>query len=275
MMRNLLLAGVLTFAGTLPATGAEATCPGESQIKSASTEINTEITFENKSGAERQIFWIDFNGARVHYGDIASGATHVQPTFLGHAWIITDKDADCLGFYFAETAPRLVSLDRANGNLATTPPGAAPPRVGGQNGGQTDGTGRQGAPEPLADDGNPCEPGEYWNKSRDLCIDPQTKRRRKPTAALPRPNQAVVRTLRCRPGFTQSGSRCVRQASATPTPQPPRPQPAPGSSGSDPLNPGTLVADPDNEENRADDLCGPGFTDIGGGCISNSLLGQN
>jgi len=50
MIRNLLLGGVLVIGGTLPAFGAAGTCPGEGQIKSASTEISTEITFENKSG---------------------------------------------------------------------------------------------------------------------------------------------------------------------------------------------------------------------------------
>ncbi|VAW10389.1 hypothetical protein MNBD_ALPHA09-2259 [hydrothermal vent metagenome] len=274
MMRNLFLACVFTLVGSLPALGAAGTCPGENQIKSASTEINTKITFENLSGAARKIFWIDFSGARVHYGDIAPGATHEQPTFLGHAWLITDQNADCLGFYFAETAPRTVSL--SNSDLAPTPPGAVPPLQGGTAGGsgpRDDATGDAGQPDgqgPLVDDGNPCNPGEYWNKSRNLCINPQTKKRRKPTAALPSASQSATRALRCRPGFVQSGSRCVRGASAATRPQPPRPQhPA---QGNDPWKPGTLVADPDNEENRADDLCGPGFTDVGGGCISNSLL---
>jgi len=274
MIRNLLLGGVLVLSGSLPALGAAGTCPGEGQIKSASTDISTEITFTNNSGAPRQVFWIDFEGVRVQYGNIAPGASHIQPTFLGHTWLIADKDADCLGLYFAETAPRTVSLGGSDGR-ATGPVGTAPPRAGNTppRGTPAGGARRQAEQPPAANDGNPCEANEYWNRSRNLCINTATKSRRKPSAALPGSGSEIIRGLRCRPGFVQSGSRCIRGNSTATRPQPPSPQqPAPGNN---PWNPGTLVADPDNEENRPDDLCGPGFTDIGGGCISNSLLNRN
>ncbi len=272
MIRNLLLGGVLAISGSLPALGAAGTCAGEGQIKSASTDISTEITFTNNSSAARQIFWIDFEGARVQYGNIAPGASHVQPTFLGHAWMIADKDADCIGLYFAETASRAVSLVGI-GEPAVGPESTVPPRIDNQpvrgtpTGGQISGT-RGQADQPLATDGgSPCDANEYWNRSRNLCINTVTKNRRKPSATLPDPGGEIIRALRCRPGFVQSGSRCVRQTGAVTRPQPPRPQPDPRS----PVD----FADADNEENRPDDLCGPGFTDIGGGCISNSLLNRN
>lgn len=267
MIKNLLLGGILVLWGSLPALGADVTCPGEGQIKSASTDINSEITFTNNSGKTRQIFWIDFEGVRVQYGNIAPGATHVQPTFLGHAWLIANQDADCLGLYFAESANRSVSLTAAEGS-APAPVTGIPPRRNRQPvGGNPPPSGQQ----PAAVDDSPCDANEYWNKSRNLCINTVTKRRRKPDALPANPGGATIRPMRCRPGFVQKGNRCVRQTGAVIPPASPRPQPVRQTIPQGPAN----NFDADNEENRPDDLCGPGFTDIGGGCISNSLLKQN
>ncbi|MFV2093015.1 MAG: hypothetical protein ACC634_08020 [Hyphomicrobiales bacterium] len=263
MIRKLLIGGALILSGSLPALGADVTCPGEGEIKSASTSINTEITFTNDSGAPRQIFWIDFGGARVQYGNIKPGATHVQPTFLGHAWLIADGNADCLGLYFADTVSRSVSLSAVTSGPVPGPVSGVPPR----DGNPPVGGNPPGGQVPVADDGSPCSVGEYWNRSRNLCINTTTKNRRKPSALPVVPDSPTVRTLRCRPGYVQNGNRCVRQSGAAPQPQSPNQLSA--------IRAPIVPDDADNEENRPDDLCGPGFTDIGGGCISNSLLNNN
>lgn len=319
MMREMLLAGALAIAGSQTALGANATCPGETLIKSAATEIETEITFENSGNSPRQIHWIDFDGKRVHYGDIAPGASHQQPAYLGQAWMITDKNADCLGIYYAETMARYVSLD--DGTAASdAPPRANPPRPG---------TGNTSA-APLSPDtkvqpvaigaGNPCELGEYWNRSRNICINTSNNQQRRPNSDSSASNNQVgsggglacragfvkvgsrcVRDdngggapvsntsaaagggLSCRSGFVKVGTRCARNSDArAPAPVPSRPAAAGAGlacragfvkSGSRCVRQGAAnTLDASNEENRPGDLCGPGFTDIGGGCISNALL---
>ena len=276
MMRYLAVASLMTLLGGLPALGAEAACPGEKTIKSASTEINTEVTFQNNSGSVRKVFWIDFEGARVHYGDIAPGAAHVQPTYLGHAWMISNGNSDCMEFYFAETLSRTVSLERSGSGGGAVPPRPLPPRGTSSNGNRGNGSnsgnsGNRGNldndvdeddEQDVVDDGAPCGPGEYHNRSANICINTSTKARRPAGSRSPAAGNSGgnTRVMRCRPGFVQQGSRCVRQSGAVQPNRRPKIR---------------VAADVTNEENRPDDLCGPGFTDVGGGCISNSLLKQN
>lgn len=259
IMRTLLASSI--WLATLGVASAEnELCPGEGKIRSIATDVKTEILFENDTDETVRLSWVDFEGKRVDYGEIQSGANLRQPTFLGQAWLVSDRNADCLAFYFAETEPREVALSGEASASAAIPSPGAPPRASTRPLPRTP-SGPQTADEDSPQADSPCDEGEYWNRSRNICIDTTTRKRRpaprsdfrlqsaptRATAAAPRTPE---RTLRCRPGFAPTDGRCMRITAAA---TPPKPAPAAPSA------------------NR----CGPGFTDIGGGCLANALVKRN
>ncbi|MBK6940273.1 MAG: prolyl oligopeptidase family serine peptidase [Planctomycetes bacterium] len=52
------------------------------------------LEFENRRADAITLSWIDDGGRRHAYGTIASGATRVQPTYVGHAWVAADAHGD-------------------------------------------------------------------------------------------------------------------------------------------------------------------------------------
>jgi Tol biopolymer transport system component len=46
------------------------------------------ITFQNHSGVTADVYWLDYNGNRVHYATLASGQSYTQPTWLTHPWVM-------------------------------------------------------------------------------------------------------------------------------------------------------------------------------------------
>jgi len=46
-----------------------------------------------------RLYWLDYEGKRVLYGNIPEGQTVRQPTFTSHPWVITDTNDKCLELY--------------------------------------------------------------------------------------------------------------------------------------------------------------------------------
>ena len=63
------------------------------------------LTFKNLT-ADRSIelLWVDQQCTEVRYATLGPGATHVQPTFLGHPWRLSDT---ATGALYKEFIPRL------------------------------------------------------------------------------------------------------------------------------------------------------------------------
>ena len=51
----------------------------------------SELTIENATGGEVEIFWIDGAANRVSYGKIPVGESATQNTYAGHVWLVTDS----------------------------------------------------------------------------------------------------------------------------------------------------------------------------------------
>lgn len=67
------------------------------------------VEFVNRHAETITLSWIDDEGRRRAYGTIASGATRVQPTYVGHTWVATDAHGiDLAAFVAAEDVDRLV-----------------------------------------------------------------------------------------------------------------------------------------------------------------------
>ena len=63
-------------------------------LKSENSDNATNIRFTNGTCGTIGLYWLDFGGNRVHYGDIPPGQTHVQNTFLTHPWVVTSDGVD-------------------------------------------------------------------------------------------------------------------------------------------------------------------------------------
>lgn len=78
---------------------------------SGSGTVDTEVTFENRLEEPVKLFWIDPDGKRVDYGNIAAGEKHVQHTFAGHVWLVTTRSTNVVAVFEAEDTPRPAIID--------------------------------------------------------------------------------------------------------------------------------------------------------------------
>merc|ERR1711881_631168 len=46
------------------------------------------LTFDNESGQDVELFWHNYNGDEVSYGVIAAGQTRIQGTYATHPWTV-------------------------------------------------------------------------------------------------------------------------------------------------------------------------------------------
>ena len=84
----------LNFAPTGSTTSIEGHkyCPDEPSLYSLNDLVPLNITFSNQRGQAINLFWIDYQGVRQFYNELQPGESVVQPTFITHPWVITDKD---------------------------------------------------------------------------------------------------------------------------------------------------------------------------------------
>jgi hypothetical protein len=112
----LLVLGGLSFfvAASTSSFRDEKKHPAEEKgIKSADTEVETMITFTNKSGKTVKVYWLDYDGGRVHYQTLEDKESHDQHTYLGHPWLITDEKENALYIYYPDAQPRTVEITPA------------------------------------------------------------------------------------------------------------------------------------------------------------------
>ena len=104
-----------------------ADCSGEKALKSLPSSAASELSFQNKSSEKRRIYWIDQDGDRKFYGIVEPGNAFRQPTFSGHAWVVTDDAEKCLYSFVATAEPQAVDVGEAAANVMAPPPGGQQP----------------------------------------------------------------------------------------------------------------------------------------------------
>ncbi len=52
---------------------------------------STTINFVNRRAQPVSIAWIDYDGGSKHFADLRPGLTHLQNTFAGHVWIVSES----------------------------------------------------------------------------------------------------------------------------------------------------------------------------------------
>jgi hypothetical protein len=85
-------------------------CADETAAKSLPSDTPTLMIFGNKTGAPIKLFWLDFQGSRDFYGELASKETQRQETYLGHVWVVTNTQNDCIGLYRAEAGTKEIAI---------------------------------------------------------------------------------------------------------------------------------------------------------------------
>jgi dipeptidyl-peptidase 4 len=112
-----------------PVRSAEATIkPGRSER----TGTPSGVRFVNELESEVNLFWIDASGKRNPYGKIAPKSERVQPSYEGHAWVISRVDGSDLATIEAGTTVSTLIIDgegRKPAILSSVPPGTSPDGV--------------------------------------------------------------------------------------------------------------------------------------------------
>src|ERR1700730_2129056 len=79
----LIAAGLWLY---LPRPSVGKQCAGEVGAKSALSSTQTAIIFNNKTAAPIKIFWLDRQGVRKFYHELAPGVDYRQETYVNHIW---------------------------------------------------------------------------------------------------------------------------------------------------------------------------------------------
>jgi dipeptidyl-peptidase 4 len=103
--------------------------------RSRESAEETRILFRNETVEDLELFWVDTEGQRKGYGRLRAGQERTQHTFVGHVFLLTDREGSTVAVFEADAdSPRAVirpldSLERA----AVSPPDSAtesPPSPG-------------------------------------------------------------------------------------------------------------------------------------------------
>jgi VHL beta domain len=89
------------------------TCADERAAKSVDAKQATTIVFQNNRDVRVRIYWLNYQGQREHFQDLAPGRQHVQETYVSHPWIVTEENGRCIGLYMPEATRRQVEIRAA------------------------------------------------------------------------------------------------------------------------------------------------------------------
>lgn len=103
----LIAAGLWLY---LPRASVETGCAGEIGAKSGASNTRTAIIFNNKTTVPIKIFWIDNEGVKKFYKELAPGTGYRQETYVNHIWVVTGASGNCLGLYRAEGGTREINV---------------------------------------------------------------------------------------------------------------------------------------------------------------------
>jgi hypothetical protein len=81
-------------------------CAGEDGFQSKEGPQSTQITFINRSDRPVRTYWLNYQGKRVFYSEIAPGRSYVQQTYVTHPWVITnDRSGNCIALFLPASFP--------------------------------------------------------------------------------------------------------------------------------------------------------------------------
>ena len=82
---------------------ADASCRGEAGSHSINSNTPTSFKITNTTYETLSVFWLNFQGQRVKYFDLAKGETKSQGTFVTHPWVVADPNGMCIRLFLVTT----------------------------------------------------------------------------------------------------------------------------------------------------------------------------
>ncbi len=104
----------------------------ERRSRSRDNGSDSSITFENRTKATVEVFWLSGDGKKQSYGKIEAGATKEQHTFGGHLWQIVNSQGESLGEVAAQDSHSTIVIDGRP--ITAIPPNRRRPQATGSNG---------------------------------------------------------------------------------------------------------------------------------------------
>jgi von Hippel-Lindau disease tumor supressor len=105
MKKMILSLGILIMSFTTDSSSSfiapntlanDSKCEQESRLRSIEGVKATEFTLTNHSKTTIVLYWLNYEGKRVKYEQVAPGDQVTQPTFLTHPWVVTDTKGRCI-----------------------------------------------------------------------------------------------------------------------------------------------------------------------------------
>ena len=79
----------------------DSSCSTERSSRSARTTQAVNATFTNQTKEPLTVYWLDFDGKRQKWFDLAAGQTLRQPTYDGHLWLVAKPNGQCVAIFSA------------------------------------------------------------------------------------------------------------------------------------------------------------------------------
>jgi hypothetical protein len=81
-------------------------CAQEGSLRSINADTPTQVTFVNRGAVAIRTYWLNYQGRRVFYRDLAAGASYTQQTYLTHPWVITNNSSgECAALFLPASSP--------------------------------------------------------------------------------------------------------------------------------------------------------------------------
>jgi hypothetical protein len=80
---------------------ADSSCSREGSSRSAKTTQAAKVTLTNQTKETLTVYWLDFEGKRQKWFDLSAGQAFEQPTLVGHLWLVTKPNGQCLSIFSA------------------------------------------------------------------------------------------------------------------------------------------------------------------------------
>ncbi|HEV2828354.1 MAG TPA: tetratricopeptide repeat protein [Pyrinomonadaceae bacterium] len=91
----------LVFGGKETLAQTDSSCGQERYSGSAKTTQATSISLINQTNASLIVYWLNFEGRRQRWFDLAPGKAVKQDTYVGHLWLVSKPNGQCVGIFAA------------------------------------------------------------------------------------------------------------------------------------------------------------------------------
>jgi len=96
------------------------------QDHSLTGDTGSSITFDNQSGVDVRIFWLNYDGNLEQYPTgfandvLPAGQSYAQPTFLTHPWVAIAPDGRCIGYTISDAPSKTYTIQQPQAATETT-----------------------------------------------------------------------------------------------------------------------------------------------------------